>query len=234
MSELAQRIEKAKKDNGELNHLLSEYMPFIVRTVREAEPLGMEYDDRLSLAMLVFANCVKQYQEERGGFIAFATTCIRNRLIDESRRQSRMRAKILPFPFTGEDRNTEIEMNRASLDIFSLTQEREALSQEIEALSIRLTQYGISFQELPRICPKQEKSRKQCIELARFIASHEEMRNHLLTHRRLMQTELARQFGLSEKTVEKHRKYIVTIVLLLCEDYPFIRAFLPQYKEVSQ
>ena len=166
--------------------------------------------------------------------MAFAAACIRNRLIDESRKQTRYTKKIVPL-YPGEDDQTKTSAeDRASIDAYSRIQEQESLSDEIDAFSDRLTDYGISFKELPRICPKQSGARNQCIELGRFVAGNEEMRENLFRRRRLPQTELAKEFGLSEKTIEKHRRYIVTIVLLLTGDYPLIRAFLPQYKEVGK
>jgi RNA polymerase sigma factor len=229
---LLKRIVSAKKDNGELGRLIEDYMPFIKKAVSDAGNLGMEYDDRLSVAMLTFMNCVKQYETQRGGFMAFAKACIRNRLIDESRKQLRYSGRVIPlFPDNDDERPGAIE-DMASISTYNLEEERKNLSAEIELLSAHIAEYGIAFKELPRICPKQERSRKQCIELGRAVASSDEMRDTLMKHRRLSQSELARKFGISEKTIEKHRKYIVTVAVLLTGDYPLIRAFLPQYKEV--
>ena len=232
MDTLTERIEAAKTDNLEMDRLISEYMPFIKKSASDAGNSGIEYDDRLSLSMLAFLNCVKQYTAERGSFMGFAAACIRNRLFDESRKQISYVKKILPL-FPEEDDKTKASAeDQASIDAYSREQEQVSLSDEIDAFSDRLAEYGISFKELPRICPKQSGARKQCVELGRFVANSEEMRENLFRRRRLAQSELAKAFGLSEKTIEKHRRYIVTIVLLLTGDYPLIRAFLLQYKEV--
>ena len=50
--------------------------------------------------------------------------------------------------------------------------------------------------------------------------------------KKLPQAQLASALFISPKTIEKHRKYIVTLIILLSGDYPGIRAFLPQYREV--
>jgi hypothetical protein len=47
----------------------------------------------------------------------------------------------------------------------------------------------------------------------------------------LAQAELAKEFGISPKTIEKYRKYIVTLSILLLGDYPGIKAYLPLYRE---
>ena len=232
MDELSERVEIAKSVNAELDRLIKDYMPFIKKTISDAGYLGMEYDDRLSLAMLTFMNCVKQYDTQKGNFIAFTSACIRNRLIDESRKQLRYTGKVVPLFPDEEDAISEAPEDKASIAIYHQEQEQESLSDEIDVLSGQLIEYGISFRELPLICPKHDRARKQCIDLGRFVSKNEEMLDTLLRHRRLAQSALAKQFGLSEKTIEKHRKYIIAIAILIVGDYPLIRAFLPRAEEV--
>ena len=230
METLIERIEKAKKDNDALDRLIADYMPFINKTIHEAGGMGIEYDDRLSLAMLAFMNCVRQFEDGKGSFITFAAVSIRNRLIDESRKYTRYAGRVIPLYLDENERAAETPEEKASIAAYSREREREGLSDEIEALSGQLGQFGVSFEDLHRICPRQERARKQCIEIGRYIAGSERMCEILYKHRRLAQSELAKEFGLSEKTVEKHRKYIVTIAVLLTGDYPLIRAFLPKYR----
>ena len=228
MEILLERIELAKNNNSELECLISDYIPFIKKAVNETGLFGIEYDDRLSIAMLTFMNCVKQYEFGRGNFMAFAASCIRNRLIDESRRQMRYAVKVIPLYQDDDETNTSVE-DRIHIAAYNLEQEHQSLSDEIDILTGQLGDYGISFSELPRICPKQERSRKKCIEIGRFVAGNEKMHEILHCYRRLAQSELAKKFGVSEKTIEKHRKYIVTIAILVTGDYPQISAFLPRY-----
>jgi RNA polymerase sigma factor len=213
-----------------MNSLIADYRPFIKKTINDTRYLGIEYDDRLSLAMLSFMNSVKQYTVERGNFINFTTVCIRNRLYDENRKHIKHSGKVIPlFPDEEDESSLTIE-DKVSVSFYEQDLERENLSIETDALSGHLEQYGVSFDDLHRICPKQERARRQCIDIGRYIISNDEILNAFLKARRLPQSQLAKHFGLSEKTIEKHRKYIVTIVIVLTGDYPYIRAFLPQYE----
>ena len=232
MDTLNEQVEKAKRDAQEMNRLINAYMPFIRKTATETGAAGMDYDDRLSLAMLTFMNCVRQYKNERGNFISFAAACIRNRLIDENRRQLRYRNRETPLFSDDEDRIYGTAADQASIYAYSRERERESLADEIDAFSQKLADFGIRINELPKICPKQSASRKRCVELGQFVADDGEMCESLMKNHRLAQSRLAKQFGLSEKTIEKHRKYIVTIVILLSGDFPLVKAFLPKYKEV--
>jgi RNA polymerase sigma factor len=229
---LTEKVEAAKNANAELGCLISDNMPFIRKVINDIGSLGMEYDDRLSLAMLAFMNCVKQYDSGRGSFLAFAAACIRNRLIDESRKQLRYTGKVVSISPGEENFVFEAIDSKLAIEAYDQKKEQENLSYEIEVYSKQIMEFGIAFKDLPQICPKQDRSRKQCIELGRYVVSNEEMRGNLFSHRRLAQAELAKRFGLSEKTVEKHRRYIVAIVVLLTGEYPFIRSYLPQYRGI--
>jgi hypothetical protein len=44
---------------------------------------------------------------------------------------------------------------------------------------------------------------------------------------------LAAHAGFSKKALEKYRHYIVALVILTRGDYPYIRAFLPQFLDTE-
>lgn len=228
MSDLLPRLKKARTDNTELNKLISDYMPFIKKETAKTPVFQMDYDDRLSIAMLIFMNCVRQYNESAGSFLAFAATCIRNRMIDEGRKLARYHANVIPL-YHNEDNNIEnpVEVMASKLE-YEKEQERASLSEEIDLLSSAMIEFDITFDSLTKICPKQKRSRNQCITLAREIISDITLNEQFIRTRRVPRKELARRFNLSEKTVEKHRRYIVAVTLLLSGDYPEIQAFLPK------
>lgn len=228
MDELTQRLALAGAENEELNSLIADYMPFIKSEVSKTPVFGLDYDDRLSLAMLVFMNCARNYESTRGAFLPFAATCIRNRLIDEGRKHQRHQEKLILL----EPEEAEHYEAAAAISAYSITQERDALAEEIDRLSDALSAFGVTLGSLSQICPKQKRSRALCVRLAREVVRDEAMRHSLRSHRRLAVAELARRFAISEKTVEKHRKYVVTIALILSGDYPGIQTFLPDAEEV--
>lgn len=233
MNEIERRLKTAKIDSAETERLLSDYLPFIKKQISDLRHLSLEYDDMLSLAMLTFVGCIKQYTENRGSFLSFCSVCIRNRLIDESRRQKAYADNVIPlYPENTENSHAVPELS-ASLDSYSKEQERLVLCEEIDRLNTSLNSFGIRFQELPKICPKQDRSRRQCLALATEIIHSENYKTTLFNQKKLSQQELAKNLGISAKTVEKHRKYIITLVILLLGDYPGIRSFLPQYREVN-
>ena len=229
MNKLADRLAEARQDNEKMNKLIAEYMPFIKSEVYKTPVFEMDYDDRLSIAMCVFMNCVRQYREGRGAFLPFAAVCIKNRLIDEGRKFKRDRDRLAPLD--SEEDRAGIEEG-ASMQEYSKRQERDFFVDEIDRLENALSFFGITLGGLSGICPKQKRSRELCVRLACETIRTDRMKNSLMENKRLPQSELAKRFGISEKTVEKHRKYIVAIAVILSGDFPGISAFLPMAEEV--
>lgn len=229
MDNLNDKIELAKTNTSILNKLITEYQPFIKKEISKSVIYDLEYDDRLSIAMLVFMNCVYQYNEEKGNFLSFLSVSIKNRLIDEGRKLKRQISTI-PFEQNENNENEILSLTeeKASLYEYSKEEEQRRLKEEINVLSSILSQFHIDFSTLETICPKQKRSRHLCISLGKEIVSNEKMRLQLLKHHRISQSELAKKFKISEKTIEKHRKYIVVIAIILTGDFPSINAFLPE------
>lgn len=232
MSDIANDVLAAQQDQNKLNQLISDYLPFIKKQLSGIQGMRLEYGDMLSLAMLTFSGCVQQYALEKGNFLAFCSTCIRNRLLDESRKQVRYESKIVPL-FDDENENQPcVADGEAAIALYNTEQEQISLAQEIEYFSTEVKKYGIDFDDLPRICPKQVRSRELCSKLAREIVATPILHSEFMSTHRIAQSELSARFDISPKTIEKHRKYIVTLVVLMDGDFPYIQAFLPNFREV--
>lgn len=234
MDDLQTRIARAKTDNKELNTLIQDYIPFIKKEIAKVNAVGFEYDDKLSLGMLTFMNCVKQYSVSRGGFISYTSLCIRNRLLDESKKVKNKNNKIISLHTENEEDETKILEEKAALSQYSKEQETTNLQEEIAVLSERLGVYNLSFGQLPKICPKQKRSRALCAKIARFICDNELLYKEFTKSKLLPQSLLSKQFQISPKTIEKHRRYIVALVVILSGDYPGIGAYIPNFQKEGE
>lgn len=224
MDDLTERVQLARQDSAAMEALIFDYLPFIKSEVAKATQLPLEHEDRLSLGMLVFTQCVYQYQPGRGAFLSYASVCMRNRWIDEARKAGRGGATVY---LQDENAGPAVEA-QASLDIYSQKQEQRILADEIERLEEDMRLYGISYALLSKGGPRQKRSRQLCANLAYKVTQTPALLHQLTTHRKLAQAALAAQSGVSVKTIEKHRRYIVALVLILSGDYPGIRAFVPE------
>lgn len=229
MVDIEKKIAIAKSDKHALNNLIFDYIPFIKKQVYSAN-LALDFEDMFSIAMITFSICVTEYDEKKGSFIAFATKSIRNRLIDEMRKEGRHTEKVIFFP--DNDESLISYMRDISVQKYNIEHQRENLAYEIQELLNELLSFGINFRKLTKNCPRQDRARNLCFRAAKLLLSDKDMKKQLFCNKRLPRTELAKQLGISTKTIEKHRKFIVTLSVIWAGDYPNIKSFLPLYKEV--
>jgi len=177
--------------------------------------LTWENDDELGVALCALNEAIDAYKPEAGaGFKAFAAQVIRRRLIDHHRREARHRQVTVslddlvvdpaePAPADGGD-----------------------LPQAVAALRRELGLYGLDFASLAAASPKHRDTREALIGAARAVADDPEMLKILETQKRLPLKELALATGLSRRVLERGRRYIVAVALILSrpELYP-LRAF---------
>lgn len=179
-----------------------------------------ESDDVFSEALSAFHDAVTSYEERKGHFHAFAKTCIRNRISDYYRVQSRHK-RAVPFsslaedsngeeiPFEARDKNTGI--SETALEIYSLKAELE--------------QFGISFFELPKAAPKSKKTRRACIQIVRYIVNDKELLSYVYKKRALPVKQILEHLKVSKKVPERHRKYLIMGVLIINGNYEILSGY---------
>jgi len=148
------------------------------------------------------------------------------RLIDDFRSELRHSARAVPISQIERKASLTLE-NRLSAEAYQIQAEREALQLEIEEAGQILAAWNITFAELSKVCPKQRRTRAQCEYIATLILKNDEWRNALLGKNRMPKKDICRLYGVSEKVLEKYKKYIVSLCLIQSGDYPMLRAFLP-------
>ena len=220
--ELVDQIHTAKTDRYALNILLHDYMPFIKKCVSSVFFKSQTKADNLTDAMLAFAHSVKTYNLEKGAFIPYAATVIRNCLIDSSRKELSTQKHFIPF---SSKKDTTWETG-ISLQTYDRAEEERNLCEEIEAINIEFEKWGFSWEILLKKCPKQERSRRLSLRIAQTVQKDAVLLAEILKTHQLPVTRLAVMFPL--KTLEKYRHYIVALIIISQGDYPYVYSFVPQ------
>ena len=221
--QLAERLELARTDKHTLATLLHDYMPFIKKCVSGVFFKSQSKADNLTDAMLAFAHSVQTYKPENGAFIHYAATVIRNRLIDNARKELAVQKPLFSLFAKIDKKDWEAEM---SLQVFDRAEEERNLCLEIEAVNDAFAQWGFSWETLLKKCPKQERSRAVCRRIAETLRQSPELLADMLRTRHLPITRLAGTFP--RKTLEKYRQYIIALIILSQGDYPYVYSFVPQ------
>lgn len=211
--ELENKVTIAKNNSQLLNELISEYKPFIRKTVYETCHRYVEWgrDEELSIGLMAFEEAVKRFNPARGFFLSIAKQTIRSRVIDYLRKESKN------FIYNID------EINEIIIDNLST---HERLSDEIYELELYLKDFNISFQQLPEISPVKKNLRDELKQVARYIASLEIFTNHLLEKKYLPMKKIAKDTDVSIKKLERNRIYIITMVLIMHLRLPLLQDYV--------
>lgn len=226
---IVQQVYAAKEDVKAEDRLIGTYMPFIkTETAKFLKRPPVEgHDDELSIAMIAFHEAIGGYSRTRGAFLKYAAMLIRSRLIDYSRREQRHSRVISLDAPTGEDDTTLAETladERAPYDETA----RDATRWEIEELTRQMKEFGVNLRDVADNCPKQQRTLDACRKALQYARENPALLDDLLKTKKLPIGQLTAGSGVERKTLERHRKYMVALLLIYTNGYEIIRGHLKQ------
>ena len=225
--QIVQAVYAAKENNDRADELIRQYIPFIrAEASKFLGKLCTEQDDAYSIAMIAFHEAILGYSRERGAFLNYAAMLIRNRLIDEYRREKRHQGHLsLDAQDEDEDR-TLLDQVADSRDHYEESHNLEATQQEIAELSAVMAQFGVTFSDVAEHTPKQDRTMEVCLAAIHYGMAQPELLEELLRTKKLPLTQLVKGSGGERKTLERHRKYILAMLLIQTNGYEIIRGHL--------
>jgi len=223
---LVQAVLEAKEDNRKADDLIARYIPFIrAEASRFLKRICTESDDEFSIAMIAFHEAIVGYNRFRGPFLSYAATVIRSRLTDEFRKEQRHLGH-LSLDESSDDVPSLLEQMADTRDFFEESRNLEATQQEIAELSAVMADFGVSFADVADHTPRQERTLQACLGVIRYAAEKRELLEQLLQTKKLPMSQLALGSGCDRKTLERHRKYILAMLLIQTNGYEIIRGHL--------
>ena len=227
-AKIIQQVYAAKEDIQAADQLISAYLPFIkAETAKFLKRPPVEgYDDELSIAMMAFHEAIGGYSRTRGTFLKYAAMLIRSRLIDYRRKEQRHSGMIsLDMP-AGE---TDTPLGDTLADGKDQSEEmtlREATRAEIRELVRQMEKFGVCLTDVAENCPKQQRTLEACRKALQYARETPVLLEELVRTGRLPIAQLALGSGVERKTLERHRKYMVALLLIYTNGYEMIRGHL--------
>ena len=220
--DIRQAVYAAQQDTEAADALIRQYLPFIraetVRFTHEAIEHGQE--DALSIAMFAFYESILRYQASRGAFLPFAARNIRNRLIDQARAERRHRGHLSLQTPVGEDAEGELGDTLADPeDAPAALEHRLASRQEVDELGRNQASFGLQYSDVADNCPRQTRTLAACRRVLAYARANPALLDKLEQTGRLPLQQLADAPGVERKTLERHRKYLVAILLAFTNGY---------------
>lgn len=227
---IIQRVYDAKDDMTAADSFISDYIPFIKAQVSKLmkRPVNIQQDDEYSVAMIAFHEAINGYSKTRGTFLSYASLLMRNRIIDFWRKNNRHNQVIsINAPTSNEDQTiedslTDDEDHEENLAI------REATKEEIIELSTQLRAFDVSLTDIADNSPKQERTLAACKRVVAYVKEDAELMEDFLRTKRLPLKKLTDGSKVARKTIERHRKYIIGLLLIYTNGYEIIRGHLAE------
>lgn len=161
-------------------------------------------------------------------FLAYASRGIRNRLIDHYRREKKHAGVIsLHEPLKEEEEeHLKIDQLADPHNAIENMHRRSAARIEIQEFECHLQELGISFSEVADNCPRQERTIKACQKVLAAARREPALLEELLRTKKLPMKALSEASGVERKTMERHRNYLVAVLLAFTNGYEIIRGHL--------
>ncbi|MDF2674587.1 MAG: hypothetical protein K0R09_2855 [Clostridiales bacterium] len=185
--------------------------------------LSWENDDELSVSLIAFNNACENYSNEKVNFYGYAKVIIRNALIDYFRKMSRTPVVI----FDNEEEEFEYIDYKNSIDNYELETENKKRAEEIGLFTKELKEYKLDFNSLVKASPSHKDTRDSLLNIAFACVREKSIITYIKQKKLLPVKEIMLLTGSNRKLIEKWRKYILILTLILSNaEYPYIKSYL--------
>ncbi|GAB6153320.1 RNA polymerase sigma factor SigI [Desulfosporosinus burensis] len=226
--------QRLKEDSEAREDFLAESQTFIRHVSSQVCFRTLEWgrDDELSEALIAFNNAIDLFVEDKGvPFLAYARVLMKRSLIDYYRRQ-RLRQAI---SLDQEDIGRGIDIH-LGLDEYYAREQSGERAAEIQQYSKALSEFQLTFQDLVAVSPKHRDSRETLLRAARELALDTELWLQVERKGKVPMQALAFKTQISLKVLERGRKYILAVALLIANqhDYVYLREYVLQREEEAK
>ncbi|MFZ5990115.1 MAG: RNA polymerase sigma-I factor [Bacillota bacterium] len=212
---------------------INDYKPFILKAVHSTtgKPVEIENSEEYSVGLLAFNESIDSFDESKNrNFFGFSEQVIRRRVIDYIRKNKMDNTRVLPFTyFENEDNNNFEErfLQSGSANEYDNIEVKE----EILTLKKKLKGYGITFRDLLLCAPKHKDSRIMCIRMARALSDDSVLFEKMERTKTLPIQELLKIVSVYRGTVERNRKFIIAICLIMKSGLEVMKGYVNQTDE---
>jgi RNA polymerase sigma factor len=205
----SQLIVESQTDNELKNEIIEKHIPLVIHTVSNV--LGRyvcTYNStEYSVGLLALDEAINKYNPDKGSFSNFATLIIRNRVIDEIRKEKNHNTISL------EDYNQPIEYESPNYD----------LKEEIEDISKELQIFNISFEDLVESSPKHYDTRNRCMVVSEKSSKDENIIKLLYKRLKLPVKEIINKFRETKRFLYSNKSYITCLIIIFYKDFENIK-----------
>lgn len=220
----------ASSDERKRETLLIANEKTILRTAsRASRKFITKSDDEWSVALCAFSRAIDLYTPSRGDFLPFAQMLIKRSLIDFYRKNNGSICEVPVEPRILEgngDPEEDTEGAYRTVVRDSIRASDTSLREEILTVNDVLSGFGFRFYDLTECSPRQEKTKRECAAAIRYLLEQPLLLRELFKSGKLPIRVITDGAGVSKKTVDRYRKYLIMATVVLHGDYPHLQEYL--------
>ncbi|GAE34833.1 sigma-70 family RNA polymerase sigma factor [Halalkalibacter akibai] len=219
---------KRVKTGDELarERLITHYKPYIINVAGQITHKYVSWsEEEASIALLAFNKAIDTFDPSAGRqFLNYVYLLINRDLIDYYRKEKKETHSSLDLT-NDNDTSLLINEHEQSIEQFEKQVQTSELVEEILEFDAALREFQITFEELEHYSPKHSDTRDTLFVLASVIANDVECVETLRKKKKLPISMIAKKYEYKKKMLERHRKYLITLVVLYQN---------PQWEQLSQ
>ena len=233
--ELLSEIEEARRSPKNTDSFIDKYTPFIRSEVLKhgVKSQYLDKSDELSIAMFAFYETIQNYDKRKGSFFPLAKIYIHNRLVDYYRKNFDRNVLSLDEKLHEDEDKSLLDTLADDSNHVELSFDRECTKEEINEFKETLSEYNLTLSDIADNSPKQNRTMDICLKALEYAKEHREILDILVETKKLPLSILTKKGGFDRKTLERHRKYLVAILLAFTNGFVIIRGHLCQMKRES-
>jgi RNA polymerase sigma factor len=228
---LGDTIKKIKNGDDQLREkLINDYKPYIIKVVSKTTGMyvDLENSEEFSIGLIAFNEAIDCFDANKySGFLSFAQTVIKRRLIDYIRKNEKNR-KVFPLTYFYNDEN---EVDSSFEDKYLIVDSSSQFSnvetkEEIALFLKKLNYFGIELNDLVKSAPKHMDSKRLSIRIARVLVENKELSEKLERKRNIPMIDLMKLVAVNHKTIERNRKFIIAVYLVLMSNLEVMQGYV--------
>jgi RNA polymerase sigma factor len=218
LNKLGQMISLVQQNNNEIarTKLIKHYKSYITNTASQICKRYITWsDEESSIGLLAFNRAIDTFDPEAGrSFLNYVYLLIQRDLIDYFRKENRNSQLSLDYTASQEQTAVSEAEIEHSLQSFQASNEKDDLIHEILELDASLQDFNIKFEELEDCSPKHRDTRDALNEMATHFIHLKTLTDAFAGKKKFPVSAFVKQTGYRIKTIERHRKYLITLILI--------------------
>ncbi|MCX7745447.1 MAG: RNA polymerase sigma-I factor [Clostridia bacterium] len=225
MNDVIKRIQNG--DEALREKFIRDFIPFIIKNISQFSGKYVEVEncDEYSIGLSAFNEAINSFNETmRTSFLKFSRQVIRRRLINYVNKNEKSK-KTFPFTYFEEYESQDFEEKYLSIDSHEQFKSIE-INEQMSLFENKLKEFDISFTDLVLNSPKHKDTKVSSIEVARLLSQNNELFHKLLRKKKIPMVDLLKYTDISKKTIERNRKFIIAVTLILKGQFDVLNEFI--------